>query len=183
MRDALRAEQRNNVACNPPEISDLRAPLLRPTAFAENPAGFQLCHIQLAQLLHGDRLAGAVPIFKRIVALGDFGQRLDCQHPRLFSSDCAVATELHPAPDIVGVAIVDEVGARAGGQHERAKALQIAAPNRILPVSRLSLVDDGFRQFWHMHLARAGPENSPKTHQQIESCGVPLRSLEYPLCK
>lgn len=107
--------------------------------------------------------------------------RMPCarfQRACLLGRHGSVSSELHPAPDIVHVAIVHKVCARARGQHEGAKALQIAAPKGILPVPRLGLVNDGLRQFWHMHLAKAGSKNSPKSHHQNENCGLDWRSLE-----
>lgn len=69
LSNALGAEERNDMARDPAKIGDLGASLLGPAALAENPTSFQLRHIQLAQLLDRDRLAGTVPIFEWVVAL------------------------------------------------------------------------------------------------------------------
>src|SRR3546814_13710829 len=81
-------------------------------------------------LLHRDRLAGAVAVLQRIIALGDFRQRLDRERASLFGGHGAMPTELHASADIVGVSVIDEVCSCARRHNEGAKALKLRSEER-----------------------------------------------------
>src|SRR3546814_14861536 len=77
----------------------------------------------------------ALPVFavlQRIIALGDFRQRLDRERASLFGGHGAMPTELHASADIVGVSVIDEVCSCARRHNEGAKALQLTAPAGVL---------------------------------------------------
>src|SRR3546814_4117640 len=83
----------------------LGASLFRAAALAEYPTLLKLLDILLAKLLHRDRLAGAIAALQRIIALGDFRQRLDRERASLFGGHGAMPAELHAPADIVGVSV------------------------------------------------------------------------------
>ena len=120
------------------------ARLLGTVAFAQDQALFSCRQVLLAKLLHGHRLAATRAFARRIFPPRHLPERGEGKFARLLRCNDPVSASAHAAADILCIAIIDEVGASAGGVNEHPETLQLAAPDSELGFAWLGGIHDGF---------------------------------------
>ncbi len=136
------------------------AGLLRTVGFAQDQALFGGCQVLFAKLPHGHRLAAIEAFVCWIFATCHLAESGESKSARLLGCYHSMPADRHATAHLLRIAIVDEVGACAGGVNEHSEALQLAAPDRELGFARLGGVDNGLCQFRHGPALR-------KTHQKL----------------
>jgi hypothetical protein len=83
----------------------------------------------------------------------------------LLGGDFPVPADRHPFAGAVAVSVIDEIRSTSARQHEDAKSLELAAPERELLFTRQRRLDSSFCQLRHSSPTKKLTKNSQRNRK------------------